>query len=339
MRDLALNLGSLVMVALTVYWLLIGLQVNGYEIRTRIGWHRCGLFRQSSFVGILMKSVGPVLMWLGPPALVVGALAIFVPSSLAWSFQRWGAWLGVVIAAILALLAFVGTTREERRSEFYAENRDELRPRLGVRQLSYLKPFRDAWEAAQEPPGEEPEEGDDDDFQPRLDFDIVGVTQSQEIADSEPFARDGGNWTVFRCRTKTDPAASFSFAERSGEPKGDTPFAWGEARLWVATAQDGALLAKAIGDAFSVRGGGGETTGGSPSSPLAFNTAVLSRSTHPRRDGGLSGEGSWTATKWFYEETTEFFVNWSPEERVGYFAEKDEEYRLDLHAAFRALVV
>jgi hypothetical protein len=135
------------------------------------------------------------------------------------------------------------------------------------------------------------------------------------------------------------PAARFSFAERGGAPKGDIPLAWGEARLWVPTAEDGAHLATAIGDAFRVGSRQGRATEGAPASPLAFGTAVLSRSTQPRADGSLSGEGSWTATKWFYEEATEVFVNWSAEEATGYFAEKDEEYRSDLHAAFRALVV
>jgi hypothetical protein len=144
---------------------------------------------------------------------------------------------------------------------------------------------------------------------------------------------------VCTCRALAGAKAAFYFAERSGEPKDDgAPFAWGEARLWVPSADDGADLAEAIADAFRVTKGRARAEGKAAARPVSFGTVVLSRGTAPAPKGGFSGEGSWTASKWFYEEAIEFYVNWSLDEKKGSFAEKDEDSGPEVYAAFRALV-
>jgi len=341
MANVALNVAGLVVAGLVAFWLLIGLQVVGYDSVTRFAWHRRGVFRSSSVALALVHSLFPALFWFAPPALVVGLLAWLFPKFFAGSLHGWGAWVGIAIALIAAILALIGTPRAERRGQFYEEQREALSPKLSVRQQSYLKPYRDAWDDLQKAKQAgtiEAQGGDELDEQPHLDFQVLSVARGRQLTEEPPYTKDGGDWTLLSCRTSQAPTASFFIAERSGEPKDDIPFAWGEARLWVPTAADGARLADAIGDAFLVRRGRKTAPGQGPSAPLSFGTAVLSRATAIQPDGSFSGTGSWTASKWFFEEATEFYVNWSVEEKKGRFAEKDEDYRSDLYAAFRGLV-
>lgn len=180
--------------------------------------------------------------------------------------------------------------------------------------------------------------GAPEDAQARLAFEILDVDRGQQLVDEPPYTRDGGDWTVCTCRALAGSKAAFYFAERSGDPPEGVPFAWGEARLWVPSAGDGAALAEAIADAFHVTSGRGRAAGSAPARPLSFGTVVLGRSTAPRPDGSFGGDGSWTASKWSYEEAIEFYVNWSLDEKKGSFAEKDQDYGPEVYAAFRALV-
>ncbi len=344
MAELALNLVALVAAGVVALWSLLAVQHTGKDALTRLAWHRRGVFLDSSLLGCLGQALGSVAAWLAAPALATGLVHYFAPGALPWATARWGLWTGVSAAVVLTLLVLIGTTREERMAGFYADNRGRLKTKLVLRQLSYLKPFREAWEAAEKkaaeaakpapaapavPPGDEP---------PRLDFEILDVDRAQKLSDTAPYASEGGDWTVCTCRLVSGSKAAFYMAERSGEPGKDVPFAWGEARLWVPTATDGADLAEAIGDAFRVSKGRARAGGGLPAHPLRFGTAVLSRATSPRPDGSFAGTGSWTASKWFYEEAVELYVAWSLGERLGRFAEKDEGHRDALYATFRALV-
>lgn len=69
---------------------------------------------------------------------------------------------------------------------------------------------------------------------------------------------------------------------------------------------------------------------------MTLSTAVFSRSTGPSPGGGFSGKGSWTATKWFTEDGSEFFLNWSASAAKGHFSEKDELYAEGICEAFGA---
>jgi hypothetical protein len=344
MAELALNLVALVAAGVVALWSLVALQFVGYDALTRLAWHRRGVFLASSFVGCLGRAFGSAVAWLAAPALATGLVHYFAPSALPWAAGRWGFWTGVCLAVVLTLLLLLGMTREERRADFYRDNRGRLKTRLVLRQQSYLKPYREAWEAAEKKAAEEKPKAAapgaaPDELPPRLEFEILDVDRAQQLSDDAPYTSDGGDWTVCTCRLVSGSKAAFYFAERSGEPGQDAPFAWGEARLWVPAAADGADLAEAIGDAFRVSKGRARAKGSLPAPPIRFGTAVLSRATSPRPDGSFAGSGSWTATKWFYEEAIELYVNWSLEEKLGRFGEKDESYRDDVYAAFRTLVV
>jgi hypothetical protein len=344
MAEVALNLVALVVGGVIALWCLLALQFLGYEATCRLAWHRRGLFLESSLRGWLWDSSLRALIWLGPPALLVSVLHYFSPGVLPWVLPRWGFWSGFAVAAVLALLVLVGTTREERRADFYRDNREKLKTRLVIRQQSYLKPFREAWEAAEKKAQPDQEQAQaapaeaSEDALAHLDFEILDVDRRQQIGDAPPYASDGGDWTVCTCRILVGSRAAFYFAERSGEPAPAVRFAWGEAKLWVPTARDGADLAEAIGDAFRVTQGRGRATGSAPARVLSFGTAVLSRGTAAQPDGSFAGTGSWTASKWFYEEAIELYVNWSLDERRGRFAEKDEDFAPGVYAAFRTLV-
>ncbi len=354
MRNLLLNVAAMPVAAFLAYWVPFGLRVWSYDTFTSLAWHRRRIFKQPSYGGAVFRGVIFASIPLTPPVLVFGGLWLFKPAVLAWAWHAWGAWAGAAIGLLAALMALLGTSSEERRATFYDENRNEIAPKLGVRQASYLKPFLEAWEAqqaktaagAQEGDAEEAEDeeaGDDSEArgsdvpQPRLDFEILEVATGQGVTEAPPYRCDGGDWTVCTCRTSSEPPALFVFGERSRKPTGAMPFAWGEARLWVASTEDGAHLADGLSRAFLVPPRKPIVAGAALCAPLAFNTAVLSREAAPQADGSLTQGGTWTASKWFYEEATEFYVNWSTEEKFGYFAEKDESHRPDLAAAFRRL--
>lgn len=343
MAEVALNLVALVVGGAISLWCLLATQFLGYEAITRLAWHRRGLFLESSLRSWCSSTLA-ALFWLLPPALLVGLLHYFSPAAMPWALQRWGFWTGFAIAALLALLAMMVTSREERMAGFYRDHREKLKTRLVIRQQSYLKPFREALEKAERKAKQDKQAAEaapatsSQGAQAHLDFEILDVDRGQQLADQPPYTKDGGDWTVCTCRALAGSRPAFYFAERSSEPTQGAPFAWGEARLWVPSAKDGADLAEAIGDAFRVTQGRGRAPGSAPAPPLCFGTAVLSRSTAPRPDGSLGGDGSWTASKWSYEEAIELYVNWSLDEKRGSFAEKDEDYAPEVYAAFRALV-
>ncbi len=343
MAQVALNIVALVASCALALWMLMALQFVVYDTITRIAWQRRELYVDMSLAGALMRSVVSLLLWFIVPAIVVGLVQYFSPEALPWAVQRWGFWSGVAVASALVLLVVLGTTREERMATFYGEQRAALKTRLVIRQQSYLKPFREAWEAAEKARQEAEKKAPASanaagDTRPHLDFEILDVDRGQQLVDEPPYSKDGGDWTVCTCRLLSGSRAAFYFAERSG-PSGDgAPFAWGEAKLWVPSVGDGADLAEAIGDAFRVTKGRSRVSGSMPAPPLGFGTAVLSRATSPRPDGSFAGSGSWTACKWFYEEATEFYVNWSLDEKRGGFAEKDEDHAAELYAALRRLV-
>lgn len=341
--ELALHLVALVVGGVIALWCLVALQFLGYEAITRLAWHRRELFLESSLRGWLWSTLG-ALLWFVPPAIVVALLHFFAPSAVPWALHSWGFWTGSAIAALLALMILVGTPREERMAGFYRENREKLKTRLVIRQQSYLKPFREAWEAAEKKAQQEKQKAPaapapaPEDAQARLAFEILDVDRGQQLLDEPPHTRDAGDWTVCTCRALAGSKPAFYFAERSGEPTEGAPFTWGEARLWVQSAGDGADLAEALGDAFRVTNGRSRAAGKAPARPLSFGTVVLGRSTAPRGDGSFGGDGSWTASKWSYEEAIEFYVNWSLDEKKGSFAEKDQDQGPEVYAVFRALV-
>jgi hypothetical protein len=344
MAQVALNLVAFVASCALALWTLMALQFVVYDAITRLAWQRRELFLDMSLAGAVWRGILSLLLWLSLPAIVVSLVLNFAPEALPWAVERWGFWSGVAVAAVLVLLVVLGTTREERMAGFYGEHRAVLKARLVIRQQSYLKPFREAWEASEKArqaveKNRAAPAATAADEQASLDFEILDVDLGQQIVDAPPYAKDGGDWTVCTCRLLSGGRAAFYFAERGAPSADGAPFAWGEARMWVPSVADGADLAEAIGDAFRVTQGRSRASGSMPAAPLSFGTAVLSRATAPRPDGSFAGTGSWTASKWFYEDAAELYVSWSLDEKRGRIAEKDEGHAPELYAAFRRLVV
>jgi hypothetical protein len=356
--QVVLNLVLAVVGLFVTLWVSSILVVVAFELATRLAWIRRGVLGDSSSAGAIGKALLGLLMGLGPLAILVGLLWWFAPSALGWVAHGWGLWAGVGLGALWELIHWrrPGERLAGMRVEFYGENKDAIPARIGARQSAYVKRYRLEWELAEaaaaaeaeaaedgadEQDEEDEEDGEDyeteDDHElPHLDFVILAAHEGQRVQAEPPYFAKGGDWTVLSCRTATEPAAAFFLAEKSGPPKGDLPLAWGEGRIWVATAEDGRRLAEAVAAAFRVPAQGSRAAG-KPGAPLTFGTAVFSRTTAPQPDGSLSGEGTWTASKWTFEEATEVFVNWSRAEKAGRFAEKDEEHREDLYEAFSRL--
>jgi len=327
------------------YWIaslvLRRIDLLAYYVAASIGWSRRGIASAGSLMPALIGATIVVLI----PLLVIAplgwALGRWAPGVGGWILGSWGVWVGGAVALLLEVAHHVvPEARKHRltvyRASFIDMQKESIAPNLSVRQRTYLKVFETALanreaskvepEATMPTGGARIQPGTIDDW-PHLEFEILDARARQPLA-SEP---NGGEWTVLRCRLLSDEKAVFFLAERSGAVSGDVPMAWGEARLWVESAEDAGGLVAAFTRAFLGRPRTRTLT--KPSPPLCFSTVVLSRDAGRSSEGGLvGGGGSWTATKWFYEEADEIFVNWSVEEKRGEFGEKDEAYRNGLVA-------
>lgn len=288
----------------------------------------------------LMPMVG-----LGPLAITL-LIVWFIPGGLDWLAGSWGL-KGAAAVALLELVLFIRTSADSSRAEVYKENLGRIREPLAAWQVRELEPFRKAWALELVNSVEDNDDDDDDDDDDdegagnnadhppaRLDFEIEEAHEGSQLLEAAPYWAPGGSWTVLKCRTRTEPAAPFWFGETSPAPSGDTPFAFGDAKVWTETDDDWRALCGAVVSAF--RPGDAPFRIGTPEGPVAFGTAVLSRSTALAKDGGFAGSGSWTATKWFAEDGSEFFLNWSIKDRAGHFSEKDEDYADGVCEAFGA---
>lgn len=294
---------------------------------------------------------------LGPIILASGVLWL-VPGALAWVSRSWG-----VLAALVLALAQLGffmassALHEAAMADVYAETHPKFRKNLTGWQEKELAPFREAWRkalaaaVAQEIKtidAEEEEDGPGGDgalFEGRgsdgdegaalgLEFEVLQSWRGQQPQEGPPYFQAGGEWAVLKCRTRTEPPATFWFAETSPLLSGDPPFAFGDGRMWTDSEADAANLCHAVCAAFKP---GAETSSiALPREPIRFGTAVLSRSTSPLAGGGFAGAGSWTATKWTTEDGAEVFVNWSAASKRGNFSEKDECYADGVCEAFGA---
>ena len=349
MLDFVFNVLALVVFFVVTRWLTAFCETLVYDLGTGLKWRWRGVLLRPSALGLLRHALLAALVAVGPLALVAWLLSRFAPSLLTWPLERWGAWSGIGLGLALFLLEWGLGRRGKLRdlaAQFYDDNSDEIPEQLSIRQATYLKSFRQAWESwREEQDADDAADGEEQDDvgdlatepPPRLEFEILEVSRKRQVTDAPPYNASGGDWTVLSCRTVSPSAAAFVFAERSGEAGAETGMAWGEARLWVPTPQDGARLAQAVAEVFPFEDQATPPPE-APSVPVVdFNTVVLSRRTRPRADGSFGGEGNWTASKWFYEEGTEFYVNWSAEEGRGWFREKDELFREDLHRAFASL--
>ena len=293
---------------------------------------------------------------LGPVILALGVLW-FVPGALAWVSRSWGV-LAAWVLALVELGFFMASSalHEAAMADVYAETHPKFRKNLSAWQEKELAPFREAWRkalaeaVAQEIKNIDAEDddgpaGDGATFQGRgsdadesaalaLEFEVLQSWRGQQTLEGPPYFQAGGGWAVLKCRTRTEPPATFWFAETSPLLSGDPPFAFGDGRLWTDSEVDAANLCRAV---FAVFKPGAEISSiAFPPQPIKFGTVVLSRSTAPLSGGGFAGTGSWTATKWTTEDGSEVFLNWSAVSKRGNFSEKDECYADGVCEAFGA---
>ena len=168
-------------------------------------------------------------------------------------------------------------------------------------------------------------------------FEIEEVFGKQEVTRRAPYFEKGGKWTVLKCRLLGKHNGTFLLAERAGK----SMLSSGEGAIWVPSPKDGDALAKAFRRTFPPEGKLPKlrpATRVKP--PLKFDLSVLGRAVAKPRSRSRAKTGSWTATKWTDESgAVELYVNWSLEEKTGFFDEKDDLYREDLCLAIASLVV
>jgi hypothetical protein len=116
------------------------------------------------------------------------------------------------------------------------------------------------------------------------------------------------------------------------DTQSNLPAGSGEAVLMARNATSGAQFVKAFGKVF--RQPAPSSQGQPLTGQLKVTTVVLGTNMVREPQGGFRSEdGTWTATKWFLEDSkgdAEEFFNFSTAEMRAEFTEKDEDYRTDL---------
>jgi hypothetical protein len=332
------------------------------HIVVTIGWltaHKVVLTRRLIGKAIIPKSEGADLslrmilaatMSLGPIAFFL-LVAWWIPGGLDWVARSWGVKAGILVGFLeFGLFAFTSSGRAMSYAAVYKAYADKFPKRPSAWQEKELAPYRKAHADEEESETATPAtapvqaagagsavfQGGAEGFDPpaRIDFSILETHPNVELTETAPYFKPGATWSAFKCRTSSEPPATFWFAEKSGPLSGDPPFAFGDSKMWSATPEDGANLCRAIVRTFHPSLS--EYTVEAPSGVMTLSTAVFSRSTSPMPNGGFSGKGSWTATKWFTEDGSEFFFNWSASAGQGHFSEKDELYAEGICEAFGA---
>lgn len=163
-----------------------------------------------------------------------------------------------------------------------------------------------------------------------LELSIVRVHENQKPLDRSPWHEAGGDWTFLECETPPPASAHALIGTRTGRSaKADLPVSWSEAMIAVSDPTAGARFVEVFARAFHQPLPASRND--KPRGRVRIQTAVLGRNLKRNPDGGFSGNGSWTATKWFLAEDelgeAEVFFNFSLREQRAEFSEKDEDYR------------
>jgi hypothetical protein len=196
------------------------------------------------------------------PIVVTLVILWFVPGALAWAARSWGVLAAIVLAIIeFVILATSSELKDAALVAVYDENLPKFRKNLSSWQEKELGPFRAAWgkhlaanlDAAVEA-GEDGASDDDDEMEAdeddgpgtgdsdrppaHLEFDILEAHKDKATIATPPYFAPAGQWAVVKCRTRTEPTATFWFAETSPPLSGEQPFAFGEARIWTESEDD-----------------------------------------------------------------------------------------------------
>jgi hypothetical protein len=158
-----------------------------------------------------------------------------------------------------------------------------------------------------------------------LAFVITKVIAKQQPTAAAPWHAAGGTWTYFEAHVEGDDDATFAALVPA---LGDAMFS--KMQLVPTTAAAGARVVAAFATQFHVELP--PVSAGGKLAPLQLPMAVLG--VNSGHDSGFSGEGTWTAAKWFCSTDTvdsaELFFNYSLADRRGELSEKDADYDADI---------
>ena len=152
---------------------------------------------------------------------------------------------------------------------------------------------------------------------PVLSFSIDHIYRGQSPVTHPPFHEDVGDWLYVDAHVTGDVSASFGLGISGGNNEGR------HAVLLPTDATQGARVVAAFAKRFHVDEPPTRKAG--VLRPLSVPAVVLGTDL-AKTDNGLGGYGTWTATKWFFDNDDEIFINFSLTEAQGEFSEKDSEY-------------
>ena len=166
-----------------------------------------------------------------------------------------------------------------------------------------------------------------------LAFTITKIVPARQPASAPPWHAAGGTWTYFEARLASDDAATFAVLVPAFDGS-----VFGKMQLLPTTAVGGARVVAAFARAFHVAAP--PAVPGGQLAPLVIPLAVLG--VHTGRSNGFSGEGTWTATKWFCTtdsvDVAEVFFNFSLDDKRGELSEKDAAYDADIAACLATVL-
>jgi len=175
--------------------------------------------------------------------------------------------------------------------------------------------------------------GGEEDEGPKVGFRIEAAYPAQHPTAAAPWHEAIGEWTFYDA--KTLHGVPFGFGLREGTAVDRLSF--GEAMLTVPDRAAGEAIVQQFAKAFH-----GKAPPAKALQPLRFTpfpTAILANGAVRAKGGGFSrGDGSWTATKLFFQRSgpeAEVFFNFDPVSKSGEFTEKDADYA-DAMVAFLA---
>ncbi len=173
----------------------------------------------------------------------------------------------------------------------------------------------------------------------RLDFEILKIYVDRKPINAIPWHAAGGDWTYFDCRTALPNRAAFTIGIRN-TPRQGLPVIFSDASIVVANPGEGVQLIEALSKGFHEPPP--KIRDPQPLEHWKFKVAMLAEEASREPTGRFqSGEGSWTAAKWFLERDgryAEVYFNYSLKERKGEFREKDPDDRKKLLAVLAAVV-
>jgi hypothetical protein len=166
---------------------------------------------------------------------------------------------------------------------------------------------------------------------------IDAVYEHEKPLDKPPWHGAGGDWRFLDLRTPGGARFTVGMGDHK-VAKPDVPFVLYEAMLIGGERAQGEAvvneLAKGLGTSPPAR-----SKKARPLLPTRLTAVELARNVARSTDGGFSGAGTWTASKWTFEtddDEAEIYFNHSLADKRAELMTKDEEYNKGIAAVFAA---